>query len=118
MTQPLDIFADVRYLLQILILTAVEDGVVDYNTVDSIVIVGGQDMLFKVFAIHFAELKIEATGPLSAYARTGSRRRGKGKVDVGTNTLTFLYTSAPSNPRTCALRDLYLQETRPRGEVC
>jgi len=41
-------------------LAVIEDGIVDYNTVDGIVMIGGQDVLFELFTVNFAELELEA----------------------------------------------------------
>lgn len=61
MTEPLDILADVRDLLQILVLAVVEDGVVHDNAVNGVVVVGSQDMLFEIFAVDFAQSEFETT---------------------------------------------------------
>jgi uncharacterized protein involved in tellurium resistance len=59
-TEALDILADIGNLLQVLILAVIEDGIVDYNTVDGIVMIGGQDVLFELFTVNFGELELEA----------------------------------------------------------
>ena len=59
MTEPLDILADIRDLLQILILAIVEDGIVHYDAIDGVVVVGGQDILFEIFAVDFSQLELE-----------------------------------------------------------
>ena len=51
MAQTLDVFTDVGDLLQVLILTVVEDGVVDDDAVDSIVGVGGQYRALELFTV-------------------------------------------------------------------
>lgn len=61
MTEPLDILADVRDLLQILILTIIEDGVIHYDAINGVVLIGSEDMLFEIFAVDFAQLEFEAT---------------------------------------------------------
>ncbi len=61
-TEPLDILADVRDLLQILILTVVEDWVIHYDAINGVVLIGSENMLFKIFAVDFTQLEIEATG--------------------------------------------------------
>lgn len=61
MTEPLDILADVRDLLQILILTIIEDGVIQYDAINGVVLIGSEDMLFEIFAVDFAQLEFEAT---------------------------------------------------------
>lgn len=64
-TEPLDILAGVRDLLQILILAVVEDGVIHYDTIHGVVVIGSKDMLFEIFAVGFAQLEFEAAGALS-----------------------------------------------------
>lgn len=56
----LDILADIDDLLQVLVVTVVEDGVIDDNAVDVGVAVGGDDGLFDVVLGNLAEGILEA----------------------------------------------------------
>jgi len=56
-----DVFADIHDLLEILILSGVEDGIVDNNAVYGWVIVGGDDCFFNVVLFHPAERIVKAT---------------------------------------------------------
>lgn len=60
-TETLDILANIDDLLQVLVLPVVEDRVVDDNSVDVRVIVGGDDSIFDVVAVDFAEGVFEAS---------------------------------------------------------
>jgi hypothetical protein len=60
MAETLDILANINDLLQVLVLTVVEDRVVDDNAIDVRVGVGGDDGLFDVVAGDFSEGVLEA----------------------------------------------------------
>lgn len=60
-TQTLDVLGDVHDLLQVLVLSVVEDGVVDDNAVDGVVGVGGEDGLFDIVVGDFAAGVAETT---------------------------------------------------------
>lgn len=60
MAETLDILANIDDLLQVLVMTVVEDGVVDDNAVNVRVAVGGDDGLFDIVAGDFAEGVLEA----------------------------------------------------------
>jgi hypothetical protein len=61
MGEALDVLGDVDDLLEILVLSVAEDGVVDYDAVDSVVGVGGYEGVFEVVAGDFAEGEVETT---------------------------------------------------------
>jgi hypothetical protein len=61
MAETLDILANIDDLLQVLVLTVVEDRVVDDDAVDVRVAVGGDDGLFDVVAGDLAEGVLEAS---------------------------------------------------------
>lgn len=61
MAETFDVFGNIDNLLQVLVLTVVEDRVVDDDTVDVVVGVGGQDGTFDIVAGDFAEGVREAT---------------------------------------------------------
>lgn len=54
MRQTLDIFVDRNNLLEILVLSVAEDGVVDYYAVDGVVVVCINERVFEGFAVDFA----------------------------------------------------------------
>jgi hypothetical protein len=59
--EALDIFVDGHNLLQVLILTVPEDGIVDDYAVHGRVVVRVDEGVLEKFAVDFAELKGEAT---------------------------------------------------------
>jgi hypothetical protein len=59
--QTLDVLADVHDLLQVLVLSVVEDRVVDDNAIDVGVGVGGDEGIFDIVAGNFTEGILEAT---------------------------------------------------------
>lgn len=61
MRKTFDILAKGDDLLEVLVLTGTEDGVVDYYAVDFGVVVRVDEGVFKKLAIDFAELKCEPT---------------------------------------------------------
>jgi hypothetical protein len=73
--EPLDVFADVDDLLQVLVLAVVEDGVVDDYAVDGGVGVGGQNGAFDVFFGDVAARVLEATIQVSM-AQKEKKREG------------------------------------------
>jgi hypothetical protein len=60
-TEAFDIFADVDDLLEVLILSISEDGVVNHYAIDLIIVVGIEDSLFKLLTIYLSEFKAEST---------------------------------------------------------
>lgn len=58
--QTLDVFGNIHNLLQVLVMSIVENGVVDDDTVDVVVAVRGQDGFFDVVARDFAEGILES----------------------------------------------------------
>jgi hypothetical protein len=67
--EPFDVLVQGDRLLDVavLLLVAAPDGVVNEDAVDRVVVVGGDDGLFEVFLVDFAEVEVEAAG---------KRRRG------------------------------------------
>lgn len=61
MRKTFDILAKGDDLLEVLVLTGTEDGIVDYYAVDFGVVVRVDEGVFKKLAIDFAELKCEPT---------------------------------------------------------
>ena len=61
MAETLDILADIDNLLQVLVVTVVEDRVVDDDAVDVRIGVGGKDGLFDIVAGDLTEGVLEAT---------------------------------------------------------
>lgn len=61
MRKTFDILAKGDDLLEVLVLTGTEDGVVDYYAVDFGVVVRVDEGVFEKLAIDFAELKREPT---------------------------------------------------------
>ncbi len=59
MTEAFDILTNVGDLLQVLILTVVEDRIVDDYAVNGIVDVGSKDVLFKVLTVNFSQFEIK-----------------------------------------------------------
>lgn len=59
--ETLDIFGDIDYLLQVLVLAVVEDGVVDNDAVNVGVGVGIDNLFLDVVAADFAEGILEST---------------------------------------------------------
>lgn len=59
--QALDILGDVHDLLQVLVLSVVEDGVVYYDAVDVVVGIGGQEGILNFITVNHAESVAEAT---------------------------------------------------------
>lgn len=60
--QAFHVLGHVDNLLQVLVLSVVEDWVVNNDAVDGVVSVGGQDGFFDVVAGDFAERILESTG--------------------------------------------------------
>jgi hypothetical protein len=60
-TQALDVLGDVHNLLQVLVLSVVEDGVIHDDAVDRVVCVRGEDGLFDIVAGDFAAGVVETT---------------------------------------------------------
>ena len=60
-TEALHILADIRDLLQILVLPVVENWIIDNDAVDSVILVGGYEVLLELFTIYFPKLESEAT---------------------------------------------------------
>jgi len=50
-------------LLEILVLTVIENWIVDYYAIDGIVMVCGYNSIFELFAVNFAEFELETTLP-------------------------------------------------------
>jgi hypothetical protein len=69
--QPFDVFGDGDDLLEVLVLAAVPDGVVDYDAIDGGIRVGGEDCFFNVVGVDLAELELEATREVSERERRG-----------------------------------------------
>ena len=61
MGEAFDIFGDVYDLLQVLILSVAEDGIVHDDAVDFGIVVRIDDGVLEEFAIDFSELECEAT---------------------------------------------------------
>lgn len=59
--ETLDVLGHINYLLQVLVLAVVEDRVVDDDSVDVAVGVGGENGFFDVVAGHFAHAVLEST---------------------------------------------------------
>jgi hypothetical protein len=68
MRQALDIFVNGHDLLEVLVLSVAEDGVVDDYAIDGVVVVGVNEGVFEEFAVDFAEVEGEATARLLALA--------------------------------------------------
>ena len=61
MTKTLDVLAHIYDLLQILVLAIVEDGIVDNDTVDISIVVGGDNSLFDIVLVHRSKGVSKAT---------------------------------------------------------
>lgn len=61
MTQPFDVLGYIHDLLQVLVLTVVEDGIINDYAVDIVVGVGGQDGFFDFFFVDVAAGVLETT---------------------------------------------------------
>ena len=61
MTEALDVFGDVHDLLEVLVLSVVENGIVDYDAVDIIVRIGGQERIFDLVTVNLAQAIPEST---------------------------------------------------------
>lgn len=62
MTQPLDILAYIRDLLQVLILPIIEDGIIYDYPIYGVIRISSQDLVLQFFAVNLAQLELEATG--------------------------------------------------------
>ena len=60
-TEALYVLAHIHDLLEILILPVTEDGVVHYDAVHFVVVVGFDECIFKIFSIYFSKLEAEST---------------------------------------------------------
>lgn len=65
MRQALDILVDGDNLLQVLVLSVAEDGVVDDDAVDGGVIVRIDEAVFEELAVYFAQVERKATVDVS-----------------------------------------------------
>jgi hypothetical protein len=101
-TEAFDIFADVDDLLEVLILSVSEDGVVDHYAIDLVIVVGFEDSLFKLLTIYLSEFKAEST------ANTMSLVLQQNDVK-----LTSLALSLQSILRRLELGDLYSTRIQP-----
>ena len=75
-TESLDIFADICDLLEVLILTIIEDRIVDDDTINAIIMIRSQYMTFQVFAVDLSQLEFYATGLASEKPKTKHSRNG------------------------------------------
>ena len=64
MTESLDVFPVIGHLLQVLVLTTVENGIVDNDSIHCWIAIRLKDLPFKFFSINLAKLKFEAAGIL------------------------------------------------------
>lgn len=64
MRKTFNIFVHSDDLLEVLVLAIAKDGVVDDDTVDGIILIGGENLVFEIVSVGLAKLKLESAGEM------------------------------------------------------
>lgn len=75
-TEALDVLADIYNLLKVLVLTIVEDRIVDDNAVNAIIMIRSQYMTFEFFAVNLSQLEFNVTDIASEMSKSKNSRDG------------------------------------------